>query len=231
MPQRPASHSNSSQGLNASGPLTNSFHSTQLKSLHWLSAYNISARTIQKTAFQRFLYCWVTQLSQGLRRERRFQVSPFVHIRNMFPSNGRCLQSRYLATGLHATILSRYLSGGSGMDYEERQSGKPIFCPRFERRTCWIWMYSVTVTRTRCMPRVSRFRSAGGGGGGVGILELLEILFRYVSASGQRNPPSTCRDVDGYKLLGQIVPPSWAGYLDMLVSVYQTTRAHDPEGH
>jgi hypothetical protein len=30
----------------------------------------------------------------------------FLLIRNLFPSNGRCLQSHYLATSLHATILS-----------------------------------------------------------------------------------------------------------------------------
>jgi hypothetical protein len=45
-----------------------------------------------------------TQLSDGPRREHTFPVSPLENVRNLLPNNGRCLQSRYLATGLRATI-------------------------------------------------------------------------------------------------------------------------------
>jgi hypothetical protein len=54
------------------------------------------------------LYCCVTQLSHGQRREHRFPVSPLVRVRNLLPSNWRCLQSYYLVTGLHATVYSRF---------------------------------------------------------------------------------------------------------------------------
>jgi hypothetical protein len=40
-------------------------------------------------------------------RKHRFPVSPLVHARNLLPSCRHCLQSHYLATGLHATILWR----------------------------------------------------------------------------------------------------------------------------
>jgi hypothetical protein len=62
----------------------------------------------RKHLSQRFFYCCVTQLLQGPRREHRFQVSLLVSVRNQLrplSSNGRCLQSHYLATGLHATII------------------------------------------------------------------------------------------------------------------------------
>jgi hypothetical protein len=34
-----------------------------------------------------------------------FFLSPLMRVRNLLPSNGRCIQSHYLATGLHATLL------------------------------------------------------------------------------------------------------------------------------
>jgi hypothetical protein len=36
--------------------------------------------------------------------EHCFPVSPSMRLRNLLPSNGRCSQSHYLATGLHAAI-------------------------------------------------------------------------------------------------------------------------------
>jgi hypothetical protein len=58
----------------------------------------------KKLRFQQFIYCCVTQLPYGRRIEHRFPVSPLVRVRNLLPSNWRCLKSRYLATGIHATI-------------------------------------------------------------------------------------------------------------------------------
>jgi hypothetical protein len=52
-----------------------------------------------------WFYCCVPQLSHGPGREHRLQVSPLVRFRNQMFSNGRCLQSHYLATGLQVTIL------------------------------------------------------------------------------------------------------------------------------
>jgi hypothetical protein len=42
-------------------------------------------------------------------RTDRFPVSPLVRVRNLLPSNGRCSQSHYLATGLHPTIYCSML--------------------------------------------------------------------------------------------------------------------------
>jgi hypothetical protein len=42
---------------------------------------------------QQFLYCCVTHLSHGPRREPRFPESSLVRVRDLLPSNGRCLQS------------------------------------------------------------------------------------------------------------------------------------------
>jgi hypothetical protein len=44
-------------------------------------------------------------VSCRLRREHYFPVSPLVHVRNLLPSNGCCLQSNYLGTGLHAAVF------------------------------------------------------------------------------------------------------------------------------
>jgi hypothetical protein len=55
----------------------------------------------RKHRFQQF-YCCVTHLSHGLRRKHSFPISLLVHVRNLLPSNRSCLQSHYLATGLHA---------------------------------------------------------------------------------------------------------------------------------
>jgi hypothetical protein len=46
------------------------------------------------------------QLSHGPHREYLFPVTLLVHV-NLLPSNGHCLQSHYLATGLHATLLGQ----------------------------------------------------------------------------------------------------------------------------
>jgi hypothetical protein len=51
-----------------------------------------------------FFYCTVTQLSHGPRKEHCFPVSPLVLVRNLLPSNERCLRSHYLAKSLHATL-------------------------------------------------------------------------------------------------------------------------------
>jgi hypothetical protein len=79
-------------------------------------------RTAQKTPFQQCFCCCVTQVPHGPRTERRFQVSPLVRVRNLLPSNGRCLQSHYLATGLHATVFSSvhqhlFISNFSGVHF------------------------------------------------------------------------------------------------------------------
>jgi hypothetical protein len=52
-------------------------------------------------------------MSHGSRTERRFAVSPLLHVRNLLrplPSNGRCLQNHYLVTVLHAIISSFLLT-------------------------------------------------------------------------------------------------------------------------
>jgi hypothetical protein len=52
------------------------------------------------------------QLSHEPRREHRFPLSPLVHVRNLLrplSSNDHCLESRYLATGLHAAVFCRQL--------------------------------------------------------------------------------------------------------------------------
>jgi hypothetical protein len=54
--------------------------------------------------FKQFFYCCSTQLSHRLHREHHFPVSPLMHVRNLLPNNGRCLQSHSLAMGQHAII-------------------------------------------------------------------------------------------------------------------------------
>jgi hypothetical protein len=44
-------------------------------------------------------------LLRGTRRKHRFAVSPLVQVRILLPSSGSCLQSHYLATGIHATAV------------------------------------------------------------------------------------------------------------------------------
>jgi hypothetical protein len=72
--------------------------------------------TQQKIPLQHFFYCCVKQLPHGPHRAHRFQVSPFVRVRSLMPSNGRCLQRHHLATGLHTTILSSHLCLGLPSD-------------------------------------------------------------------------------------------------------------------
>jgi hypothetical protein len=62
-------------------------------------------RPHRKHPSQQLFYCCVTQLSHGPRSECRFLLSPLMRVRNLLPNNGHCLQSHYLATGLHATIF------------------------------------------------------------------------------------------------------------------------------
>jgi hypothetical protein len=105
MPQLPVSNSNSSQGLNCSS-LTDSLshqptRSTEL-TLTNNPVYNISAQITQKHRSS----VPVQLLLSGPHRKYRFPVSPLVHVRNLLLSNGRCLQSHYLATGVHATCIS-----------------------------------------------------------------------------------------------------------------------------
>jgi hypothetical protein len=62
-----------------------------------------------KNRFQQF-YCCVTQLSHGPRREHLIPISPLLRVRNLLSINDRCLHSRYLAMGLHATVpMNEYL--------------------------------------------------------------------------------------------------------------------------
>jgi hypothetical protein len=75
---------------------------------NWLNSRSVLLitpwhRPHRKHHFQQF-YCYVMQLSHGPHREDLFPVSLLVCVRNMLPSNGHCLQSHYLATGLHATV-------------------------------------------------------------------------------------------------------------------------------
>jgi hypothetical protein len=78
---------------------------SQLTKLYTWPAYITSARTAQRTLSQQLCYCCAMQLSHRLQREHRFPVSPLVRVRDLLPSNRCCLQSHYLATGLHATLL------------------------------------------------------------------------------------------------------------------------------
>jgi hypothetical protein len=106
VPQLPASKSNSSQRLNCSSshslthPLTNSFLPCTAQTVTNCPDYNISAWTAHKT-----FPVTVQLLLSGLNRKHRSSVNPFVHVRNLLPNSGRCLQDHYLVTGLHATIL------------------------------------------------------------------------------------------------------------------------------
>jgi hypothetical protein len=78
-----------------------------------LSANSVNSRLVlfvtpqhgphRKHRFQQF-YCCGTQMSHRPHREHQFPVSSFVRVKNLLPSNWLCLQSRYLATGLHATV-------------------------------------------------------------------------------------------------------------------------------
>jgi hypothetical protein len=72
----------------------------------------------------------------GPHRKHRFPVSTctLVRVRNLLPSNGRCLQSHYLATGVHATLLllllltSRDNSVSIAVGYSlDSQQGQEIF--------------------------------------------------------------------------------------------------------
>jgi hypothetical protein len=87
-----------------------------LTELTTLSAYNISARTAQKTPFRQF-YCCVTQMSQGPRREHRVPVSPLVGVRKLLPSNRRCLQGQYWVACIHATLYFHLPATTEGHTY------------------------------------------------------------------------------------------------------------------
>jgi hypothetical protein len=122
-----ASNSSCSQGMNNS-PLTSSLNylpTLQFPALHCTvltltncPAYNTLARPHRKhrssVAVQLLLSglhrkhlssVAVQLLLSGLHRKHCSSISLWVHVRNLLLSSGRCLQSRYLATGLHATIL------------------------------------------------------------------------------------------------------------------------------
>jgi hypothetical protein len=76
-------------------------HCTLLHLLNWVGRVIESLNAPhRKRRFQELFYCCVTQVSHV----PRFAVSPLVRVMNLLPSSGRCLQSHYLATGLHATI-------------------------------------------------------------------------------------------------------------------------------
>jgi hypothetical protein len=62
----------------------------------------LGTERIENTAFNHPLLNH--EAVHGPRREHLFPVSPLMRARNLLPSNGRCLQSHYLATGIHATI-------------------------------------------------------------------------------------------------------------------------------
>jgi hypothetical protein len=71
-----------------------------------------------KHLFQQFCCC-VSQLPHGPRREHFFPVSLWVRVRNLLPSNRRCLQSHCVATDLHATIYtSIYVKSRRGQNFQ-----------------------------------------------------------------------------------------------------------------
>jgi hypothetical protein len=71
-----------------------------------------------KHRFQQF-YCCVSQLPHGPRTDHFSAVSPSVRVRNLLPSNGRCLQSHCLATSLHTTIYtSIYVEPPTGQNFQ-----------------------------------------------------------------------------------------------------------------
>jgi hypothetical protein len=51
------------------------------------------------------MHCCVRRHRRGQSRNHSFPASPLVRVRNLLPSNWRCLQSYCIATGIHATIL------------------------------------------------------------------------------------------------------------------------------
>jgi hypothetical protein len=62
--------------------------------------------TIYCAILQIFHYC-IRELLHALHRQHLFLVTPLEHVRYLLqalPSNGCCLQSHYLAMGLHATV-------------------------------------------------------------------------------------------------------------------------------
>jgi hypothetical protein len=74
---------------------------SQLTKLQTCPAYNTLTRTALKTP----LPTGVILLRHGSCIEHCFPLSPLVRVRNLLPSNGRCFQSHYLVTGLHAAVL------------------------------------------------------------------------------------------------------------------------------
>jgi hypothetical protein len=50
------------------------------------------------------IHCCVQSHLRGPHGKRRFPASSLAHVRNKLPSNGRCLQSHYSATRLHAAL-------------------------------------------------------------------------------------------------------------------------------
>jgi hypothetical protein len=110
VPQLPASNSNSSQRLTCSSPLTNSsptdftpLHSTELAPLTvlFITSWHGPHRKHRSCCC---IHCCVRSHRSGPRRKHYFPVSQLAHDRNLLHSNGRYLQSHYLATCLHATV-------------------------------------------------------------------------------------------------------------------------------
>jgi hypothetical protein len=81
----------------------------------WLSPNWLNSRLVliikHRHGSRRKLSCCVTQLSHVLRREYLFPISPLMRVKNLLPSNGRCLQSHYLVTGLHTATVIRPVTG------------------------------------------------------------------------------------------------------------------------
>jgi hypothetical protein len=77
----------------------------------FLFFYKISARISQKTPLPKVPLLLRHVPVARPRREYRFPITPLVRVTNLLrslPSNGRCLHSYYLATGLHARIRYGY---------------------------------------------------------------------------------------------------------------------------
>jgi hypothetical protein len=104
--QLPASNRNGSHQLNCSS-LTNSFTIQLFTSLHCteltLTVLLITPR--QRPHRKHRSSVSVQLLLSGPHRKHcSFVALQLLHVKNLLPSGGRCLQSRYLAAGLHATM-------------------------------------------------------------------------------------------------------------------------------
>jgi hypothetical protein len=126
VPQLPASKSNSSQGLNRSNPLSDSHSLTHspTKSLHATDYFSGWRPSHTKPLFYSLPSQDSPLMAAGLciASTRTAQRTPSLKtlplllacLLQSLPSNGRCLQSHYLATAVVRLLISRsLLSNGS----------------------------------------------------------------------------------------------------------------------